>query len=308
MIITGVSWNGASPHLRLQAPEAAGTPESHLVPATGFELSFRHPSTPVRHCLGHHRVELADGRARIVAVACASVVGDHERRCHRCAISEAIMARDLHHAHTRPPDEIDPAMLVHLRQPNVLYLAAFRDGSVKVGTSRSGRLATRLHEQGAWLARLCAEFEDGLAVRRAEDTVTAELAIPQSVSIGRKLAGHHRPRPDAELSAMLDRHGRDVGQLVAATEPGDTEPGGARTWQARQVGLSIWRTVHAYPAGLSTGAHELRVLDLSGRIALVEPLAAGSDRFVTDLGVLYGLELDWGRHGSAPLAIQGSLF
>ena len=50
-------------------------------------------------------------------------------------------------------------MAAYLSHPHRLYLAAFRDGSIKVGTTRGSSGHTRLIEQGAWLAAYVAEVK-----------------------------------------------------------------------------------------------------------------------------------------------------
>ena len=134
--------------------------------------------------------------------------------CDRCTANDATFASQLHHAHTRGRGEIDAAVRSHLEKPNVLYLAGFRDGSIKVGTSTKPRLQTRLAEQGAWRAVIAADAADGFAVRTLEDRVTSEIGLPQSVAIGRKLNGLERPKTDEWLERELLRWQGAVASLI----------------------------------------------------------------------------------------------
>jgi hypothetical protein len=75
----------------------------------------------------------------------------------------------------------------------------------------------------------------------------------------------------------------------------------------------VWEGLHAYPARLDSGTHHQEVLQICGRMAvLTRPgTTAGSgktDRFVADLGQLYGIELDLGQYEPDQLAVQDSLF
>lgn len=146
VVIIGLTWSSGAPQLRVRRNGAA----SQLVDLAGFSLRYTAGSDSARRCIGHKpfrdtskpwedcdRTPLHDGRT-----------------CDRCAASDATFASQLHHAHNRAQGELDAAVVKHLKQPNELYLAAFRDGSVKVGTSTAPRLRTRLTEQGAWRARV----------------------------------------------------------------------------------------------------------------------------------------------------------
>ncbi len=313
MIFNGVSWNGATPRLRLQCDTAA-EPEYNSVDPAGFDLAFRCPEPLARVCLGHRQSEqVADGQTRMTLVPCVQRPRPGDRRCARCAIAEAVIARDLHHAHVRSTDTIEPAMLAHLNQPNVLYLAGFRDGSIKVGTSRQDRTETRLYEQGAWVAIVCAVFADGISVRQAEDAATERLGLTQSVAVGRKLRGLAHPVADSDLVGALTERSVEVSRLCSSLRLDDRDQAGPvpRHWRARHADDPRWsEPLVQYPSPIDRGAHELVVVDLLGRIALVERTDQRGqlDRFALDLHNLYGAVVDWGHFGSEPLAIQDSLF
>lgn len=221
-------------------------PASRLVAAAGLALNYRLDAEPVRRCVGH--VPFRSSRGDYYD--CDRMPEQGKRTCGRCAIVDATFASNLHHAHTRGMAELDPAIRSHLQQPNRLYLAAFRDGSIKVGTSTVGRSHKRLAEQGAWMARFVAETTDGLSVRSLEDLVTEVWSLPQSVSARRKISGLVDPLGDAELDARLDEAATRVGELMARTPDdrvtplvgidvtGQGSPGAAsRPGQASREGL-----------------------------------------------------------------------
>ena len=221
-------------------------------------------------------------------------------------IVDATFASNLHHAHTRGRGELDPAVLAHLRQPNLLYLAAFRDGSVKVGTSTEARIQKRLTEQGAWKARIVARAEDGFAVRDVEDRVSADVSLPQSIAIGRKLDGMAAPRPDDALDEALAQHTTLVHHVLEVMDDARLQ-GMEVEWSFPLGNEAVWSGLHRYPLRLQSGAHDLEVLAACGRMVVVER-PGRTDRFVADLGQLYGVELDLGDHEPDALAVQDSLF
>ena len=195
-VITGLTWASGEPMVRIRDD---GSPTSELVPLIGLVLNYQTDRDAPRLCVGRTPFRAADGDHH----DCLNRPESGSKLCTQCSISDATFASNLHHAHTRDRADIDPAIAEHLRQPNVLYLAAFRDGSVKVGTSTARRHHKRLTEQGAWRALVVATTTDGYAVRDIEDRVTAELEVPQPVSIGRKLDGMASPLPDHSLDEEL---------------------------------------------------------------------------------------------------------
>ena len=74
------------------------------------------------------------------------------------------------------------AMLEHR-----LYIATFPDGTHKVGTSSLHSTPRRLDEQAVATATYIALAPDGLAIRRAEDAVTALAKIPQVKQVASKV-------------------------------------------------------------------------------------------------------------------------
>jgi hypothetical protein len=298
-VVIGVSWVSGAPQVRLAKP---GQQASWLAPLVGLELNYlAAPSSP-RRCLGYVPFRPGQGDYH----DCERTPERGGKKCTQCTIVDATFASNLHHAHTRGQSELDPDIVEHLRRPNVLYLAAFRDGSLKIGTSTETRSQKRLTEQGAWRAMLVAEASDGFAVRTVEDAVTAELGIAQSVSIGRKLSGMASPRPDTQLEEMLAQHQPKVAEVVASLKDGRLTPT-KHAWSFPQSETDLWAGLHLYPLRLDSGAHHIEVLDVCGRmVVLTKP--GTTDRFVADIAQLFGVVLDIGTYEPDELAVQDSLF
>lgn len=294
-VVLGVEYNGTAAAVRIR--ELDGT-ASELVPLQGLELQFS-VNVMDRVCLGHRSIDVA-GQPY---VDCRKPIDEPGlAKCRRCRAVDARFAANLHHAHTKPLGQIDAAVRGHLDQVNYLYLAGFRDGSVKIGTSSGGRRFTRLSEQGAWFAEFVATAADGIAVRVAEDLVTAELGIAQSVSIGRKLAGMAQPIADAELRETLQVLADRVAMLVAGLPNVSIE---RDSFACAAVADAVWDRVGAYPLKLGSGAHEFQVSSTCGRLAALE---RGSDAFVANLGELYGRPFTVGNVEPDDVLVQDSLF
>jgi hypothetical protein len=315
VVVLGMSWETGEPQLRLRAiggpPDRRAVPStrSELVAAAGLELNYRVPAEPTRHCIG--TLVSSQGGYK----DCLNRPQRSEKTCVNCAVAEATFASNLHHAHTRDRDELDRSVVDHLDQTNILYLAAFRDGSVKVGTSTEHRKVKRWTEQGAWRTVEVALVADGFTVRKLEDVVTDKLDVPQAVSVKRKLTGMTGPHSidslDAKLTPLVD----DVHDLIESLDrlPGTTEPVSetvettANTWSFPGGDQPVWDRLHPYPTRLDTGTHHLEVVAMCGRVAVVRRPGA-DDRFVVDIGQLFGVELDLGRYEPDQLTIQDSLF
>ncbi|MEM7094770.1 MAG: hypothetical protein AAF567_17330 [Actinomycetota bacterium] len=196
-------------------------------------------------------------------------------------------------------------------------MAAFRDGSLKVGTSTHGRSDTRLAEQGAWAAQFVAECDDGLAVRRLEDAATERLDLAQAVQASRKLAGLVHPRADDALDAELAETAERVGVLVdERADPAARRLLDEPMWRHPKRCDALETPPIRYPAKLTTGRHDLAIRSAIGRLLLVtrgpsaDPGGGASpgDVFAIDPAPLFGRVLDMGEYGSEEIAIQDSLF
>ena len=109
------------------------------------------------------------------------------------------------------------AMLEHR-----LYIATFPDGTHKVGTSSLHSTPRRLDEQAVATATYIALAPDGLAIRRAEDAVTALAKIPQVKQVASKYRAWTNPLPGAQLRVAHQEavaRAREALAELARTEP-----------------------------------------------------------------------------------------
>lgn len=323
LVVLGLSWETGRPELRLRVPQISnrnstarnsGDSESppagsEMVPAVGLELNYRIGPNPTRHCVGSS----ASSSKR----DCFNPPQSSEKTCVNCAVADATFASNLHHAHTRDRAAMDQSVVEHLEQTNILYLAAFRDGSIKVGTSTEHRKIKRWTEQGAWRTVEVAVVSDGFLVRLLEDLVTEKLGLTQAVAVKRKLAGMVNPqRPhtlDDRLLPLVDEvHGlmSSLDRLPGSPNWDGTDGGIEPTseiWTFPGADAPVWDGLHLYPARLDSGTHHLEIIEMCGRMAvLARP--GSDDRFVADIGQLFGIELDLGQYEPDQLAIQDSLF
>ena len=142
--LTAINWHAEEPFLQFRVQ---GQESSQLVNANELELRFRVAAGRERQCIG--TVERSeDGSTR---VQCDSPAVS-ARQCERCQTKDNIAAANMHQAHRRGRDAIGKAMAAYLTHPHRLYVAIFRDGSTKVGTTRGLSGGNRLVEQGAWYA------------------------------------------------------------------------------------------------------------------------------------------------------------
>ena len=297
LVVVAHTWADKRPRLRLRPPDDL----SSLVDAPGFRLHYRIAGAPVWHCPG--RVPFRTGRGDYVD--CLNRPQPGGRRCVDCAVAEATLAGSLHHAHTRSPDEIDTAVDAHLRQPNVLYLASFGDGSIKVGTSTTGRADQRLLEQGALQAAIVATASDGIVVRQIEDLVTEQLGLPQSVGVGRKLKGLIAPMPADRQAAGLAEATDRLHELVGRLDPAGLAPT-REPWINPGFDRVVNDKLFRYPVDLTRDAHRLMIDYMIGRLAVVE--GGSGDRFAIDVGRIFGLELEMGDFDPIEITVQDSLF
>ncbi len=299
LTVLGVSWSDGAPSVQVRRLD--GEPVSE--PLIGQSWAFRVDETARRWCLGSE----GPGHA---ATPCLEPPSEGRRTCTSCSVKNALFAGALHHAHKQ--DTSDPDVVKHLDQPNRLYVAAFRDGSMKIGTSTEHRANTRLLEQGAWMARFVATTTNGVTVRVIEDLVTEQLALPQSVAITRKLSGLATPRDDAWLSAQLDGTVSRVHDLITAS--GLVRSGTSTCndeWRNPAVEAELWNRIYAYPHRLDHGSHTMIIVGAVGRaVAFRRDAHESGDVFTADLQQIFGLGLAESdeNDGPAPVAVQDQLF
>ena len=103
-----------------------------------------------------------------------------------------------------------------------LYIATFPDGTHKVGTSSLHSTPRRLDEQAVATATYIALAPDGLAIRRAEDAVTALAKIPQVKQVASKYRAWTNPLPGAQLRSAHQEavaRAREALAELARTDP-----------------------------------------------------------------------------------------
>lgn len=303
-VLIELSWSQAEPRIRVRDDDAR---TSIHVPLIGLELNYRLDESSKKLCLGHR----AFGGEGAVYIDCSRAPKPGAKKCVRCSVHDVAFAANIHQAHKKDRRAIDPFFATHLAKPNRLYLAGFRDGSTKIGTSTEERSVERLREQGAWLARFVGHACDGYVVREMEDLVTEFVGVAQAVSARRKVKGLVQACPDDTLSNQLDEHASKVTALIRGLKderltvldeswvfPGRAGPG--------------WKAPILYPAPLTFGSHKLGVVDACGRSVLLHRESstgtAETDFFVADIGQLFGWELELGQFTADEIAVQPSLF
>ena len=296
--LTAVSWQSEEPFLRIQAQRDNSTT---FVKAQNLFLRFRVMANQPRRCIGRiKRTEEGSSHQECDSVPTSG------RYCAKCQTAENVNAANMHHAHRRGRAEIDKTMKAYLSHPHRLYLAAFRDGSIKVGTTRGSSGNTRLIEQGAWLATYVAEVEDGFAVRELEDEITEQLGVIQAVDTRRKILGHLNYLSNQELAQRLL-------QMSSETEKVLRERLGTRgslidePWYNPMVDAEVWGKLAPYPGSIKEGAHELTIHSMVGRLAACHKTGF-SDSFLVDTQSLLTLPLETGTFEVDELALQESLF
>ena len=118
------------------------------------------------------------------------------QQCPRCTARDEFTA--LHRAHLYP-GTLTESMRAYAMLEHRLYIATFPDGTHKVGTSSLHSTPRRLDEQAVATATYIALAPDGLAIRRAEDAVTALAKIPQVKQVASKYRAWTNPLPGAQL-------------------------------------------------------------------------------------------------------------
>lgn len=298
------SWAGPEPAVRVRRD---GERTSHHIPLLGLQLQYQLDDQSKRFCLGHR----AFGSKGSEYIDCLRPPKPGAKKCVRCAVHDATFASNIHHAHTKDRSGIDRFFAQHLAKPNVLYLAAFRDGSIKVGTSTEERMNHRLAEQGAWVAQIVARSDDGFVVREIEDLVTEFVGLAQAVSARRKLAGFLQPVADASLEQVLATHAVKVVGLVDALND-ERLTSMNQGWQFPTRSDPAWQSPVRYPLAVDSGSHHLTVVAACGRtLGCQRQLPDGtieSETYLVDVGDLYGKQLLLGQFDSDEVSLQKSLF
>lgn len=141
------------------------------------------------------------------------------QQCPRCTARDEFTA--LHRAHLYP-GTLTESMRAYAMLEHRLYIATFPDGTHKVGTSSLHSTPRRLDEQAVATATYIALAPDGLAIRRAEDAVTALAKIPQVKQVASKYRAWTNPLPGAQLRVAHQEavaRAREALAELACTEP-----------------------------------------------------------------------------------------
>ena len=226
-----------APHMTGEsAPNQESSPAQRGVPSgvriqipltPGAYLGLRIPRDSegelYRYCAGYTTGtsnDAAPESAGIRRVPCPE--GTRIRRgqqCPRCTARDEFTA--LHSAHLYP-GTLTESMRAYAMLEHRLYIATFPDGTHKVGTSSLHSTPRRLDEQAVATATYIALARDGLAIRRAEDAVTALAKIPQVKQVASKYRAWTNPLPGAQLRTAHQEvvaRAREALAELARTDP-----------------------------------------------------------------------------------------
>lgn len=228
--------NRASQAAGESAPNQANSPAQRGVPSgvriqipvtPGAYLGLRIPRDSegelYRYCAGYTTGtsnEAAPESAGIRRVPCPEGTRiQRGQQCPRCTARDEFTA--LHSAHLYP-GTLTESMRAYAMLEHRLYIATFPDGTHKVGTSSLHSTPRRLDEQAVATATYIALAPDGLAIRRAEDAVTALAKIPQVKQVASKYRAWTNPLPGAQLRVAHQEavaRAREALAELARTDP-----------------------------------------------------------------------------------------
>lgn len=207
---------GVPSGVRIQIPL---TPGAYL----GLRIPRDSEGELYRYCAGYTTGtsnEAAPESAGIRRVPCPEGTRiQRGQQCPRCTARDEFTA--LHSAHLYP-GTLTESMRAYAMLEHRLYIATFPDGTHKVGTSSLHSTPRRLDEQAVATATYIALAPDGLAIRRAEDAVTALAKIPQVKQVASKYRAWTNPLPGAQLRVAHQEavaRAREALAELARTEP-----------------------------------------------------------------------------------------
>ena len=296
--LTAVTWRDNQPWLRVHTDDP---PSVEAIEARDLHLRFRINDEIARRCIG--RLERSRDGSAYGDCKSPPTTG---RQCKRCQIVDNMSAADMHQAHRKGRDAIDRRMAAYLSHPHRLYVAIFRDGSTKIGTTRGTSGGQRLAEQGAWFAKYVGHVDDGFLVRELEDLVSESLKLGQAVDTRKKISGHLRAQHDNELQTTLEDVTLEVSEVLKTSNiEGCTSLN--EQWSNPAIGDPHWQDLRAYPAVLTSGAHEFTIHSMVGRLAACTRTGL-TEVFIIDLQPLLGRPLERGEFELDELVQQESLF
>mgnify|MGYP005990112287 CR=1 FL=1 len=267
----------------------------------GRRLGFRAPGPATdRYCTGRMafrsdgppRYVPCPGRERAVASGqCAACADKDSFRFVHTVHRSGFVSRDLEK---------------HVMQPHWLYLAAFANGTFKIGTAADTRKWGRLAEQGAICAQYVAHADDGKAVRVAEDLVTEAMGLRQAVRSAAKAASLCLPIDVDKLEAATAHRAQQVREMLTAAGISGCTPIAER-WipPVGREALSANISRVGYPADIATGSHGLEIETCVGQAVIA---TVGGETYVVDLAPLKGRRIEFGEFDSDLPAVQSALF
>ena len=207
---------GVPSGVRIQIPL---TPGAYL----GLRIPRDSEGELYRYCAGYTTGtsnDAAPASAGIRRVPCPEGTRiQRGQQCPRCTARDEFTA--LHSAHLYP-GTLTESMRAYAMLEHRLYIATFPDGTHKVGTSSLHSTPRRLDEQAVATATYIALAPDGLAIRRAEDAVTALAKIPQVKQVASKYRAWTNPLPGAQLRVAHQEavaRAREALAELARTDP-----------------------------------------------------------------------------------------
>ncbi len=227
------------------------------------------------------------------------------RKCGACNRRDNIYAAQFHNVHTREPEITSAEILKRMERPNILYIAGFFDGSIKVGTSASVRVQTRLLEQGAIYANLVAETPDGISVRILEDLITEKLGIGQAISTRKKIDGLLNPLKLDALREIVNAASIEVERCISSAKSEESTKIDCN-WENEHAYEGCWANIKKYPNSLSAGSHDVKVASVIGKVAALDHSSGMT--LVADLDEILGLAVELGEFGGDQLSVQEKLF
>ena len=230
------AYNRASQAAGESTPNQANSPAQRGVPSgvriqipltPGAYMGLRIPRDSegelYRYCAGYTTGtsnDAAPESAGIRRVPCPEGTRiQRGQQCPRCTARDEFTA--LHSAHLYP-GTLTESMRAYAMLEHRLYIATFPDGTHKVGTSSLHSTPRRLDEQAVATATYIALAPDGLAIRRAEDAVTALAKIPQVKQMASKYRAWTNPLPGAQLRTAHQEavaRAREALAELARTDP-----------------------------------------------------------------------------------------
>lgn len=303
LLCHGVVWPGRAPHL---AVTDHTTGANSQVPLMGARLGFKVVNN-ARHCTGH---TVMTGPAKGHQPCRDRAVAASGSACERCgSLDEFRFAHQYHRG-----GYATAGLREYMSQPHWLYVATFADGTSKIGTAAGQRQLERLDEQGPALATYVARVPDGALVRTFEDAVSSRLGV---VQVKRKTAKVAALTSPASAGAVNDAHASIVyaTRLLLSSEAGRAGvlltqdcwvPPAATVPVAAGLTAGGWPP---YPHDVRTGEHGFLVDAVAGSVIVArledDPTAT---QCVTDLSVLRGRLVTFGKHSSPTSSFQTSLF